>query len=359
MLWQYFFDIVQFMKETGEQIITGPENRILTVLKGQISEPTTTISYKPATSGQEVTVRLVQEGSGMAGLEAWEDNKEWGGLFNHIFKTDRVATFLGQELQRQGEDVDPRLILNPITVSHSGRRLYDEATWYPDVVADAAVKVVEKDQRITEELLAGANLPKSVIEVVRAHGFVLFYPIDTVDSWEKKVSLYADFRVSQNVMSLGARFEDYQRAVAAGRVTQEQYDQQRVYIEQVEQEIFSILPFKPEDITEEYPPQPRWECYIRRLYINDAEQGIFSRLSELQKENAAGSIDAAQLEKEFPPDTWWGSYAHELYSVRNGQPFQPREGRELGIARAIEFYSWLETTNLGGKAENLPRPLIK
>ncbi len=347
------------MIETRRQVITGPESRTLNVLKGTISEPVITTSHKPVTMGQEVSVRLVQEGSGMAGLEDREDNKEWAGIFNHILKTARVATFLGKELQRQGKEVDPNIILNTVLASHSGRRQWDEATWYPDAVENASEKASKRDQPLTEELLSSAHLPESVVSVVRAHGFVIFYPIEIMDTWEKKVSLYADFRVSQNVMSFAARFEDLKRAVDTKRIKQDQYDQIKSGAEQAEQEIFSILPFKPEDITEEYPPQPRWERYIRRLYMNDAEQGIFSRLSALQEGIAAGTTDAVQLEKEFPSDTWWGSYARELYSVRNGQPLQPRKGKQVGIARAIEFYNWLETTNLGGKAENLPRPRIK
>lgn len=347
------------MKETEKQAITGPESRTLSVLKGKISEPVTTTSHKPATMEQKVTVRLVEEGSGMAGLEDWQDNKEWSGIFNHIVKTARVATFLAAELQAREIEVNPQVVLNTVLVSHSGRRQWDEAIWYPGEVENSSEKATRRDQPLTEELLSTANFPESVLNVVKAHGFVIFYPIEIMDTWEKKVSLYADFRVSQNVMSREARFEDLKRAVATERITQDQYDQQRMWAKLTENEIFSLLSMDPEDITDDFPPASRWEKYIRRLYVQDAEGGIFSRISELQREIAVGTVDPAQLEQEFPPNTWWGSYARELYSVRNGQPLQPREGKQLGITRAIEFYSWLETTNLGGKAENLPRPLIK
>lgn len=109
-------------------------------------------------------------------------------------------------------------------------------------------------------------------------------------------------------------------------------------------EFLEKLQLNPDDINERLLQPERWERYIRRLYLNDAEEGIFARLSELQteitEEKAGSSLE--KLEKEFPPDTWWGQYARELYENQQGKALKPRAQKQIGIARAIEFYRRLE-----------------
>jgi hypothetical protein len=320
-----------------------PDSKSLSALKGTVSEPITTISHKPATTGEEVQVRLVESGAGMVGLENREDNKEWSGIFNHIVKTARVATFLAEELKKTGVQVDPSLVLNTILVSHAGRRQWDESNWYPDVIENAGEKAKGGDQKLATQVLKKAGISEEIMDIVDAHGIGTIYPIEKMDTWEKKLSLYADFRTSQTIMSLRERFEDMaKRAVPSGRVTQEQLDAIEKWAFATEQDIFSRLSIRPEDILEDMPPQPRWEHYIRRLYINDAEGGIFERISELHDKIDKGEISETELNKEFPSSTWWGNYVKELYDTRNGEPFHPRLGKQVGIARAIGFYSSLE-----------------
>lgn len=282
----------------------------------------------------------------MAGLKEREDNKEWSGIFNHLVKTARVATFLAQELRKKGENVSQNLILNTVLISHAGRRQWDEANWYPDAVENAQEKAAMGDQPLATPVLEKAGIPKDVMEIVEAHAVGTQYPIERMDTWEKKLALYADFRVSQNLMSLRDRFDDLaKRAVPAGRLTQEQLDAIEAWAFKTEQEIFSKLSIKPENITDEYHPQSRWERYIRRLYVNDAEDGIFQRLDELYDQlNQAegdGSLLPPIIEKfktDFPENTWWGKYVRELYQARHGVPLHPRIGKQLGITRAIRFY---------------------
>lgn len=108
-------------------------------------------------------------------------------------------------------------------------------------------------------------------------------------------------------------------------------------------DFLSKLQLHPEDINDRLLQPERWERYIRRLYINDAEQGIFARLSELNKDILEGKVGSKEeLEKEFPENTWWGKYVRELYDKRHGQALHPRLHKQLGINRAIEFYSSLE-----------------
>lgn len=339
------------MTEVKAGELVRPSSKTLEALEGKVSDPVKTISHKPGSEDKEVTVRLVQEGAGMAGLKEREDNKEWSGIFNHLVKTARVATFLAQELRKRGKNVSPNLILNTVLISHAGRRQWDEANWYPNVVESAQEKAAMGDQPLATPVLEKAGIPREIMEIVEAHAVGTQYPIERMDTWEKKLALYADFRVSQNSMSLRDRFDDLaKRAVPAGRLTQEQLDAIEAWAFKTEQEIFSKLSIKPVDITDDYPPQPRWERYIRRLYVNDADDGIFSRLNELYTQlnqaESNGSLFPSIIEKfkaEFPENTWWGKYVRELYQVRHGTPLHPRIGKQLGIARAIQFYKGLES----------------
>lgn len=247
-----------------------PQGLILETLKGKVSEPVQTESEKPITKGQVVSVRLVQEGSGMIGLKDAQDNKEWAGIFNHFVTTARVATFLAEKLGRSGENVDPNIVLNTILVSHSGRRQWDEANWYPKVVENAQDKVKRGDTKLTLDIVKNANIQPEIVDVIEAHGIGGDYPFSRMDTWEKKLAMYSDFRVSQTISPLKTRFEDLsRRAVPAGRITQEMLDQIENWAYGVEREIFSKpllksdgTPLKPEDITNDYPTQPRWERHI-------------------------------------------------------------------------------------------------
>ncbi|KXK09380.1 MAG: hypothetical protein UZ22_OP11002001062 [Microgenomates bacterium OLB23] len=60
-----------------------------------------------------------------------------------------------------------------------------------------------------------------------------------MNTWEKKLALYADFRVSQVVTSLDERFNDLQeRGVTMGRLTQQWIDDTKKWAQSVEDEIF-------------------------------------------------------------------------------------------------------------------------
>lgn len=336
------------MEEGKQRPITGPDSKTLEALRGKISEPKRVASQRPGAQGQEVTVRVVEEGAGMVGLEDREDNKEWSGIFNHLVKTARIATFLAEELKKRGEGVNLQLVLNSILVSHSGRRAWDEAKWYPDVVDNPQEKAVPMgDHLLARKILKEARFSGEIMDVVDAHAIGTLYPIERMDTWEKKIALYTDMRVSQNVMSLEERIRDHaERAEVSGRVTQEQLDGIADLVRKIEREIFLRISISPDDITDDFPPQPRWEKYMRRLYVSDAEKGIFNRISFLMDGILRGEEGSKEeLDREFPLNTWWGRYVRELYAARKGQPFHPRVGKQLGIARAIEFYRGIESSS--------------
>lgn len=326
----------------GRQVIGDA----LHVMQGTVSEPQKVISHKYPNKPVEVSVRLVQVGSGLIGLETTEDSMEWSGLFNHILRTARVASYLGQELIKAGEPVDINLLKAAILSSHGGRRIWDESNWYRDVVPGHSTKIDKTDTDLTLDLLRKAGLPEELISTVEAHALGKPYPYEKMDTWEKKLALYADFRVSQSVTSLDERFDDLEvRAIPTGRFTQSWVDDTRKWAHGVEQDIFGKIPnLKPEDITNDNPPLSVWEGYLRRLYVQDAEAGIFKRISEFQDEleSAISPEDEIsiklRMEAEFPANTWWGSYVRELYESQNGQPSKPKN-KLSGVARAIEFYN--------------------
>lgn len=391
--------------------VVGPSRNVLEALKGAtFTEPMRL--RKP--TGQEITTRLVREGAGMVGLENKVENQEWAAIFNHYVKIAGAVLQLGRLLQSNGQNVDLQLMLNATMLSHSGRRQYEEATRYSDIVDNAVEKRKVGDTQIGLSSLKDKNLPAELIEMISVHGLGTIFPFESIKTWNQKLPLYLDFRIAQNVMLMEQRFVDLQRGVTAGRYTQEFLDKAHEWAREREHELFEALKIPsyealasniqnlktrintavtlgkfsedeaialrgtklyqpksgkdgdvagviglsqdefldrlqlhPEDINDQLLQPGRWERYIRRLFINDAEQGIFARLSKLQRdisEGKAGSVE--ELEKEFPQNTWWGKYVQELYSKRGGIPLHPRNHKQIGIARAIEFYHQIEQDRL-------------
>jgi hypothetical protein len=354
------------------------------------------------TNGQEGT-RLVIDGSGMIGLENMAENKEWAGLFNHCVKIAGASLKLGRLLQYNGHEIDLQLLLDTVMLSHNGRRQYEEARRYPNDVPRAEEKVAMGDTRIGLSNLKWRNVQPELVDMVAVHGVDKFYPFEAIRTWNQKLPLYLDYRIGQNVVSLDQRFASFQEHVASGRTPQETLDKAYTWAITTEKELFAALHidsydalvrnpqnlkaridaavqlgrfsesqvhnlletklYKPsgidedvvevsglskegfwgrlqlraEDVNEKLLQPERWERYIRRLYINDAEQGIFARLSQ-------GGV--AELESEFPQNTWWGKYARELYEQRHGVPLLPQDNKQIGIARAIEFYRRIERSRL-------------
>jgi len=275
---------------------------------------------------------------------------------NHILRTARVATFLAERLKNTGVEIDPQIVLNTILVSHSGRRQWDEARWYPDSVANSAEKVEKGDHGIGVELIKNAGISSTIIDnVASSSPFSNGDPYVTLDTLEKQAVMYADYRTSQHVMSLDERFHDLQRVVDDGRITQAQLEELKLWAVDIETQIFSH--FKSEekgtlldtgDITDEYPKEPGWEKYIRRLYVQDAEQGIFDKLAKFEERivSASSEEEADAIEEEvaatFPEEKWWGKYIRNLYIQQSGPNLETDAHGNIGTERAIAFFSSLD-----------------
>jgi len=105
----------------------------------------------------------------------------------------------------------------------------------------------------------------------------------------------------------------------------------------------------PEDINERMTQPERWEQYMRRLYLNDAEAQTFKLIDEMERQRDAGIITQADIDKEFPQNTWWGNSMRTLYEEQNRRPRESvtrGDGVEVfGTTRAIDLFTRREQGN--------------
>jgi len=139
---------------------------------GEISGPFTTPKYERGKPSDLVTTRIVTGGAGLAELNDPKDMVEWSGVFNHVLFSTRIATHYTAILQSAGYDVDPESVLNAGIVSHLGRRPWDEANWYPEIVPDPKNTLAHTNESLGVKMLEDANVPNSILQIVQglAHG---------------------------------------------------------------------------------------------------------------------------------------------------------------------------------------------
>ena len=103
-----------------------PDIHCLDALKGKVSQP---LQLKEDKLG-----RIAITGPCMIDLPDENDKKDWHGIFNHSITIARYSSFLACELERKGFKADPQKVLDGSIISHTGRRQWDEARWYPQTV---------------------------------------------------------------------------------------------------------------------------------------------------------------------------------------------------------------------------------
>lgn len=85
----------------------------------------------------------------------------------------------------------------------------------------------------------------------------------------------------------------------------------------------------PDNINDDTVPMPAWEDQFRKDYVSTAENSIVQRLRshydglwlKIGEEERVG-IDTFTLDdilRDFPPNTWWGEYAFELFDKKTEQ----------------------------------------
>ncbi len=312
-----------FGNESNSSLI--PDPRLLEVLKGRTEFVQNVLSQKPVTKGKYVDVYLVREGAGMMGLTDYQDSLEWAGINNNVWRTARVVGFLAQALKKAGISINVELAFNSMLVFKLGRRRWDESTWYPTVIPNSEALQKKGDTEISLEILKQAGVSEAIRNIVRFRNLSLARPAESMESWENKVCMYADFRAGQLVTSLQERFDDLSRR---RRASQEQLDYLSAWAFNAEREIFEHLSFNPEDVTSENPAMPDWEASVRSAYLEDAQISAYARLTELHLCLEKRAIDHAEynlmINKEFPLASWWGIAMRKCYEVDKGIPCQAK-----------------------------------
>lgn len=343
-----------------ETVIIDP--KITDVLRGIVSEPITTPSYKGTDNGKLVTVRVALENPCMAGLVDWQDNKEWWGINHHCLLCARGAVHYAQPLSEAGLDINSQNLLDTMRVSHAGRRQWDEAGWYPDAAPDAAYKKSHSNETLGLRLIHG-KVPKRVFELVAAlaHNLEEFSVNPAVyDSWNYKLAIYVDHRTTNKYEELYTRMsvfllgnfytkdqvtpdkkdEVYNAIDELIRKRQKNFrpgltggdgvltddvldladrtaeklgaspnsprllrkDLMRLILEDADTESRLIeVGIDPSQLSEDNLPMPDWEDELRRQYVADAADSIYEHMS---------------MDSDFPPDTLWGHYARRVHDKK-------------------------------------------
>ncbi|MFH2019008.1 MAG: hypothetical protein ABII80_00080 [bacterium] len=368
--------------------INFPRSQSLELLTGVISKPSI-----------EQPISLVESGAGIAGLTEYRDNIEWSGIFHHVMLSTGIAHNLAVQLAESGHDINPDVVLQAGLNSHLGRRTWDEANLYPDLVENSEQKLSKTNEAIGLEILQEAAVESSIFQTVGA----LAHGVEVDPSWyqtlEYKVFSYVDHRISNQVFPYQERM---------GKLLINEFfpkdqinDQNKQAVNHLIQEIFSAVkenqPFTHyqtvllaqilgatetsnrlpldkfmgliiEDAETELmlenaginvanldqTPQPRWERYLRRLFLMEAEKEAFeakqdlnNKISQYQVTDGLTPNDISEMEKQagFNPARWGTGAFEEIYANQHGKPLESRNNssRELvGWARAINFFAYLE-----------------
>lgn len=359
-----------------------PRSGVVDALRGTISEPVTTISRKKGKEGKSVSVRLVENGSGQFGLTGMQDNKEWSGIFHHSILSARYSVHFGNALQKAAvrgeinfdETTKPNLqtMLDGMIVSHAGRRTWDEAGWYPDVVKEAARKRAVSNETIGL-LIIQDKVPEDAFKLVTAlahkpEGFEVDPAVKK--GWSYRITSYVDHRTTDHWQPLHERLGDFlygnflddtaktpaardairqgikeiiqaqkkytlgeegaqavtidsadARAESLGadegspRLTRKDF--MELVLQDAETEaVLQHLDIDTENINDATVPMAKWEKDLRKDYVKAAEKEIVPRISELHKRSKQWlkrKKARKQLQEEFPLQTWWGQAATELY----------------------------------------------
>lgn len=349
----------------------SPDPRIVDVLRGVISEP-----IKVGPDEDDETVNLALEGPGMFGLTNWEDNKTWSGIFNHCVLSARYALRYAEGIVQAGYPVNPQLILDGMIVSHPGRRQWDEAGLYPQLIPDAAAKRAISNETLGLRLIQG-KVPEDVFNFVAGLAYSDEFPVgpEVLDSWEHRLSILADHRTSDRYLPLHVRMGGFivgnffrkkeATKELTGRVNNTLGDllsRQRNYrlgingglgvtvdeavetlqsmgamlksprstlglqlgnlLQDAETEAELIkVGVDPDNVNDQTVPMPAWEARLRYEYVEAARESVVERLSNLFSalENEYMSARVTEMilwriDADFPRDTWWGEYAWGMYN---------------------------------------------
>ena len=235
-------------------------------MKGKVSEKQEVVLE----SGEKKLVNRVIKGGGLFGVP---DKQEWAGILNHVLLARRVAVYLAQELKAAGEDSDLKLVSEAASLHDIDRRREDERIWY-----DHNLKAAGSHAQEGARILIEDGFSKEIAEIVGAHHFP--QEKKELDTWEKKVVIYAELRATQKIISFEDRMDDLEKRWVPNKLTQKELDTTRNLVKNIEQEMFSKLVIEPNDILD--IPMPLDERYLRTAIEHDVEEEVIEYFRDLE-----------------------------------------------------------------------------
>jgi len=322
----------------------SPTPGIVDILKGEISELQKTKSQKNGSKNQEVEVRIVEKGPGMIDLNDWKDNKEWSGIFNHVLLCARYASYFAEELSKKGHNIDPQTVLDAMLVSHTGRRQWDEANWYPEIAPNSAEKRSKPNEQLGLELIKD-KVQDNVYNLVAALGYEKEKcPVEpkVYDTLEYKIASYVDHRTTGKYEPLNVRMGNFvlQNFLDKDKINPEL--KEKVY-GSVQEIINNDMSFEEADkvlsdlgapensprlprkilarmivndantekflqskgvnteINDDLVPMPKWEDELRKRYVLAAKEEIIENKETILKNS------------ESDKDNWWNKYVEKYF----------------------------------------------
>ncbi len=254
--------------------IPFPSSKGLETMKGEVSGEKEVILG----SGEKKFVRLVEKGGGLIGVP---DKKEWAEILNHSLIVTRVANYLARELKQAGEDIDLKLVNESALLHDVGKRYEQQAKHKED--SDTVGSHAQEGARVLKD----ENFSEEIVDIVKAH----YFPQrkEEMDTWEKKIVFYADSRVGQSTVLLDERLEDIEKRWVPNKITQETMDKTKKIAQDIEQEIFSKLEIKPNEISN--LPAPRVERYLRTIVERNLEDRAIKFFRELEDRKAKNKVE--------------------------------------------------------------------
>jgi hypothetical protein len=253
----------------------------LCYLLGKVSEPQPVV-HRP--TGQNRTVRILEEGSGMFGLTDKQDAMEWRGIFNHVAGSARHTEFLIDKLSNSTSEQRTQLeakgydftmldrygkknMLEYMLISHAGRRAMDENNWYN---IQNNVRPVGDSYQNTKLLLTEANAPNELLELleVENHQSLMFDEGKTGRFTNIAVALltYADWTFGQNATTLSERFASLRKTQ---RASKEHLDVFEICSTTFEKDMNFVFGGDLYAEMSAQKPKP-WETQIRNAYCSSS-----------------------------------------------------------------------------------------
>ncbi|OGJ52093.1 hypothetical protein A2483_03170 [Candidatus Peregrinibacteria bacterium RIFOXYC2_FULL_33_13] len=318
--------------------------------------------------------RLVIEKAGILASDNLQENRQWGGLIHHLMLVCRVAAFYAKKI-----GVDPSLVVNIILANFLGKRQWRESIQYKEGILNKLPdeKKPKNELETAIQLFDNLELPENIKKISQNWQGLK----DCRDDKENKAlycAVYATIRVEQSILKPHQRLaiQFYNRFVNPTDKTPENQEKVieafREIINQLQNEytgdisisktkmlellnekirkelkinyrekddqydipyimhgsLLLILDFEkkeiidrgidPNEIISNPPKMPNWEQGLRQEHLDAVKDEAFQLLDMLEAEG-----NQAEIEKQFPENSWWGSEMRRMYKEQISKKAPP------------------------------------